>query len=128
METSPRSKYGRKSNNESLSFEHDSLVNKIIIALSKENLGRFWSQPTGAAYRNGKLVRYGLVGCADITGILAGSGRRVEIEVKTGRAKQTDNQEFFESMIRMMGGIYYVARDTQETVDYIKSFSSVSRT
>lgn len=118
-----QSKNGRKSNNESFRVEHDKLVKQIILAISALDVGRFWEQPTGAAYRNGVLIRYGLVGCADISGLLRG-GCRVEIEVKTGNAKQSEGQIFFESMIHMMGGIYFVARSVDDALSSLQSLAA----
>lgn len=115
---------GIKSNQESFRAAHDKLVKEIVVAISGTGLGRFWEQPTGAAYRNDKLVRYGLIGCADITGIMVG-GKRIEIEVKTGKAVQSDEQKFFESMIKMMGGIYFVAHSIDEAVTLVKSMATV---
>ena len=123
MEKPSRGRNGRKSNNESFRAAHDELVDKIVAALSATAMGRFWGQPTGAAYRNGSLVRYGLIGSADISGILIG-GRRVEIEVKTGKAIQSDEQKFFESMIKMMGGIYFVAHSVDEAINSLKSMAA----
>lgn len=118
-----RSGNGVKSNRESFRAEHDRLVDEIIKALSATRLGKFWSQPTGAAYRNNVLVRYGVIGSADISGIMVG-GKRIEIEVKTGKAVQSDGQKNFESMIKMMGGIYFVARSVSEAVESVKSVAA----
>lgn len=93
---------------------------QIIKALSDKGLGRFWSQPTGAAYRDNTLVRYGVIGSADISGILIG-GIRVEIEVKTGQATQSDQQKNFERMIKMFGGIYIVAHSVDEALDFLQA-------
>lgn len=112
-----------KSNRESFRAEHDRLVDQIIKALSATRLGKFWSQPTGAAYRNNVLVRYGVIGSADISGIMVG-GKRIEIEVKTGKAEQSEGQKNFESMIKMMGGFYFVARSVSEAVESVKSVAA----
>jgi hypothetical protein len=96
----------------------------ILLRLSELNLGRFWEQPTGAAYRNGQLIKYGLVGCADITGI-TNLGIRVEIEVKTGKAKQSDQQVKFERMIKNLNGIYLVARSVEEAIESIKIAATI---
>lgn len=114
---------GVKSNGECFRAEHDRLVENIVKELSKMNIGRFWQQPTGAAYRNNTLVRYGVIGSADISGILFG-GKRVEIEVKTGKAQQSEVQKQFELMIKMMGGIYFVAHSVEEAVTSIKSVAA----
>lgn len=86
-------------------------------------MGRFWSQPTGAAYRNHVLIRYGVVGSADISGILLG-GKRIEIEVKTRKAVQETQQKNFEKMINMYGGIYFVAHSVDEAMKNLISIAS----
>jgi hypothetical protein len=83
-------------------------------------MGRFWKQETGAAYRGSHLIHYGLKGSADITGIMRG-GRRIEVEVKTGRAVQQDNQKAFETMIKMFGGYYFVVHSVEEAIYWIQS-------
>ena len=97
---------------------HDRLVKLILVALTETNLCRVWEQPTGAAYRDNQLIRYGVVGSADISGILK-NGKRLEIEVKTGKAVQSDRQINFMRMINNMGGHYYVARSVKGAVEYV---------
>lgn len=118
-------KTGSKLKKGLFTIEHDNLVNKIIKALSETGLGRFWQQPTGAAYRGDELIRYGLVGCADISGIIIG-GKRIEIEVKTGKAVQSPQQKNFEAMIKMYGGFYFVCHSVDEAVNCIKSVATSS--
>jgi hypothetical protein len=60
-------------------------------------------------------MKFGLVGAADITGILP-SGVRLEIEVKSGNAKQSQEQKNFETMIQRHGGIYFVARSLDDVL------------
>lgn len=104
---------------------HDKLVNEIILAMAATNLCKCWSQPTGAAYRDGQLIRYGLKGCADITGILL-NGKRLEVEVKTGKARQQKNQEAFEKMILEMGGVYFVARSVDDALTKLQLASTIA--
>lgn len=110
---------GKKLKRESFRIEHDKLVNEIIIALNATGLGRFWSQPTGAAYRNNTLIRYGVKGSADISGIIIG-GKRIEVEVKTGKAVQEEQQVNFQRVILSYGGIYFVARSVHEALHSLK--------
>ena len=98
---------------------HDQLCWDIIIAVCNAKLARLWMNPTGAAYRNGRLIRYGLKGSADITGIMPW-GQRVEIEVKTGKATQKENQESFEKMILKNNGIYFVGRSVESVLNSLK--------
>jgi len=66
-----------------------------------------------------------LKGSADISGILRG-GKRIEIEVKTGRAVQQQNQKDFQRMIEMMGGYYYVARSVQDAITFVQTATTLS--
>lgn len=94
---------------------HEKLLKKLLLALSATGVCRVWRQETGAAYRGDKLIRYGKVGSADISGIMQ-NGRRLEIEVKTGKAQQSPGQKMFGEMINQMGGLYLVARDVETTL------------
>lgn len=93
---------------------------EVLLALgARPDLGRFWRQNTGSARAfddPGRVITFGVPGAADISGILRGSGRRVEIEIKTATGRQSLQQQRFEAMIRAMGGIYVVARCQDDAV------------
>ena len=57
----------------------------------------------------GRLVKFGVVGQADITGLLA-NGRRLEIEVKSATGTQEPDQIIYQAMIERFGGLYILAR------------------
>jgi len=59
------------------------------------------------------VVRFGLPGQADLTGILPG-GVRLEIEVKRPGCPQTHEQRAFQRMIERFGGVYVLARSVQD--------------
>jgi ribulose-5-phosphate 4-epimerase/fuculose-1-phosphate aldolase len=88
--------------------------------MSETDLCRCWKQETGAAYRDGEMIHYGLKGSADISGIMI-DGRRLEVEVKTGKAVQQDNQKAFEAMILKHNGIYFVARSVEDALNRLKA-------
>lgn len=94
--------------------------------MAASKLCKCWPQPTGAAYRDGKLIRYGLKGSADITGILI-DGRRLEVEIKTGNAKQMAHQEVFQTVINSMGGVYFVARSVEDALVQLQAAANKSR-
>lgn len=101
---------------------HTVLVKQILIALGKmPELTRVWQNDVGLARSmDGKrVVRFGLNGSADITGILKG-GKRIELEVKTGNAVQSSQQKKFEGMIHHMGGFYKVVRSVEEATEFVK--------
>lgn len=99
--------------------KHEILVRELLVALSRTGVCRVWQQPTGMAFRNDVAIRYGVIGSADISGILRG-GRRLEIEVKTGKGVQSQVQKNFEKMILEFGGVYIVARDITKTIETVK--------
>lgn len=69
----------------------------------------FWRQNTGAARTAGTVVRFGVVGQPDITGVVR--GRYIGIEVKTAKGRQSREQVSYESTIAGVGGVYVLARD-----------------
>lgn len=103
--------------------EHQILVTQIMVELSKNPNVRVWANNTGVAESldSYRVVRYGLVGSADITGIIGPNGTRLEIEVKTGKGKQTLNQKNFEQMIKKLGGVYIVARSVLDATEGIRN-------
>jgi hypothetical protein len=77
------------------------------------------------------LIRIGITGQADVNGILGKKvtllsgqsitlGIRVEIEIKTGNARQSTEQKRWQKMIESLGGIYIVARSEQEAINKLK--------
>lgn len=85
---------------------------EILINIGKDfhDSVRAWRVNTGAFKVGGRFVRFGFPGMADISGILI-NGRRLEIEVKTAKGKQSQPQKNFEKMIKKHNGIYLLARE-----------------
>lgn len=54
-------------------------------------------------------------------------GRRLEVEVKTGKAVQQDNQKNFQSMITKMNGVYFVARSVEDALEQLQAAANTSR-
>lgn len=121
-----------KSLNQSYLNEHTELVEQILVAICKFREVRAWKAQSGVFRRlhDEGVVRVGVPGIADITGIIsiqiAGYiiGLRLEIEVKTGNAVQRKEQKAFESVIMDRGGLYIVGRSIQEVVDMIRPILS----
>lgn len=65
-------------------------------------------------------MQFGLVGSADITGLLK-DGRRLEIEVKDYKGKQSMEQIKFADMIRKSNGLYILARSLDDVVDKLST-------
>ncbi len=95
------------------------IIQAILNALVGRTDIRIWRQNTGAARRkSGALVRFGVPGQADLSGILDG-GRRLEIEVKTAIGRQSDQQQAFAAMIREYGGVYILARSPEDVLQVL---------
>lgn len=75
----------------------------------------------GPRRAGGRVVRFGLPGQADLTGILPG-GVRLEIEVKGPGCPQTPEQKAFQRMIERFGGVYVLARSVQDVWSTIGSY------
>lgn len=101
---------------------HTELRNALLVALSqRRDLCCVVPQNVGVVrYHGGRVARFGVRGQADISGILA-DGRRLEIEVKTGGARQSRDQKNWQDMITRYNGVYLVARDVPSTVAAIEA-------
>ena len=69
---------------------------------------RIWPQETGVAraLSTDQVVSFGVKGGGDLSGLLAPDGRRLEVEIKTGKARQSKQQRRFEAMLTRFGGLY----------------------
>lgn len=66
-----------------------------------------WRSNTGAAFdREGRMIKFGVKGQADISGIMKPLGTRIEIEVKRPGGKQRPEQKQYGQMIKDHGGVY----------------------
>ena len=74
---------------------------------------RLWRQNVGTMRINDRVIKYGQKGMADLSGILP-DGRRLEIEVKTPRGRQSDAQKNWQIMIERFGGVYILARSVAD--------------
>lgn len=101
--------------------EHQ-IQNEILAEFGARNDMRIWRQNTGAALTKNGMVRFGVPGQADITGLLIPSGRRIEIEVKDAKGRQRESQKNFQAMIEKSGGIYILARSVEDVWEELKDF------
>lgn len=76
-----------------------------------------WRNNTGAFHDGNRLIKFGLPGQADISGIIKPYGCRLEIEVKRAGGRQSMNQKNFDRMIKSHGGLYLLCDgDIEEQV------------
>ena len=80
---------------------------------------RLWRANSGSAVIRGRLVKFGIPGQADLTGILP-DGRRLEVEVKSEFGQQTPEQANYQAMIERFGGVYILARSIEDVWDGIE--------
>jgi hypothetical protein len=95
------------------------IQNDILRAFGTLPRMRLWRANVGAARIGNRLIRFGVPGQADLTGILA-DGRRLEIEVKSLTGRQTPQQVAFGRTIEKLNGIYILARcpdDVRQRLD-----------
>jgi len=87
--------------------------NAILRAFGTLPTLRLWRANVGAARIGRRVVRFGIAGQADLTGILP-DGRRLEIEVKSATGRQTAAQKAFQEMIERFHGVYILARSVED--------------
>lgn len=92
---------------------HGELVNKLLLAVSP--FGLAWPNATGCAKVEGRMLRYGLPGSADILACVG--GRMIGIEAKVGRDAWRPKQRAFANALTRAGGTYILARSTDGTGD-----------
>lgn len=68
------------------------------------------------------MVHSGVPGMADLNGIIkiGPYGVRIEVEIKTGKARQSTKQRAYQRMIESLGGIYIVARSEEQAVKELR--------
>ena len=89
------------------------IQNAILRVFGTDPQLRLWRANVGVARIGRRIVRFGIPGQADLTGILPG-GLRLEIEVKSANGRQSTEQHAFQRMIERFGGLYILARSVED--------------
>lgn len=95
------------------------IQNEILRTFGTRPDMRLWRANVGVARLGGprrgggRVVRFGLAGQADLTGILP-NGLRLEIEVKSTGGGQSPEQCRYQAMIQRFGGVYVLARSVED--------------
>ena len=89
------------------------IQNEILRTFGTLSSLRLWRANTGVARIGTRVVRFGIPGQADLTGILP-DGRRLEIEVKSPTGRQSSAQKAYERMIKRFNGVYILARSVED--------------
>lgn len=93
--------------------EHQRILHECLKLSAGLRCLRIWKQNTGSLKIGQRYVSFGLKGSADLSGILM-DGTRLEVEVKSGNARQNEAQENFQRMIDAFRGVYMVVRSGDE--------------
>ena len=125
-DTMPASEFVKKAK-KPRKHEHTRLVHAIVDYLNLyPDKVYVWSNNTIATSVGKRFVRAGLKGSADIIGLGKGSvwlpGHPrwyrdigfIAIECKCGKDKQSDEQIEFQKRVESLGGIYVLARSTDD--------------
>ena len=94
------------------------IQNSIVREFGTKPWLRIWRANVGVARINRRVVRFGVPGQADLTGILY-DGRKIEIEVKSATGRQTQDQKNFQAMIEKFNGVYILARSITDVYEQL---------
>jgi len=97
------------------------IQNEILRVFGTNPRLRLWRANTGVARIGRRVVRFGVPGQADLTGILPG-GVRLEVEVKSEDGRQSPEQKCYQAMIERLGGVYVLARSVEDVRNAIGRF------
>lgn len=92
------------------------ILQAAILRLGQRSDVRLWRQNTGTARSmDGKrVIKFGVAGGGDASGIVAPFGTRLEVEAKTKTGRPEASQLAFEAMIKAFGGIYIRGNDVDQ--------------
>ena len=92
-------------------------MRRILLAVGSRPDVRLWRANTGVGVTpdGARIVRFGIPGQADLSGLLI-DGRRLEIEVKMPGRTQSEAQLMFGEMILRYGGVYLLAHSVEEAL------------
>lgn len=81
-----------------------------------------WRNNTGAVKdARGQLIRFGVVGSADVLGVAGPSGQFIALEVKAPGGRVSEVQTRWGAAIRACGGVYLVVRSVDEAVNGLRA-------
>jgi len=98
---------------ETIGMSEKEIQNAILRTFGTLPHLRLWRANVGVARMGPRVVRFGVPGQADLTGILP-DGRRLEIEVKSSTGRQSPDQQAFQRIIERFNGLYILARSVED--------------
>ncbi len=96
---------------------------RVLIALGARTDCRVWRQNAGtfSSLDGGRIVKAAPKGAADLTGLVLPLCRRLELEVKTKRGRESKAQKNWQALIERMGGYYAVVRSADEAIRTVEA-------
>lgn len=92
------------------------ILGPTILRLGQRKDVRLWRQNTGTgrSMDGQRVIKFGIVGGGDASGIVGPFGTRLEVETKTKTGRPEASQLAFEAMIKAFGGIYIRGNDVDQ--------------
>ena len=96
--------------------KHEEFLKKVMLKIQEMYPGSVVMKNNTGVLKSekGYYVKYGMVGSSDLICCIAPHGRFVGIEIKTGRARQSDQQKKYEKAINKAGGRYFILFDNAD--------------
>lgn len=106
--------------------EHQNLIKKFkLLAIKEMPNARFFDRHVGTFLTmSNHPIKINKKGMSDLYGIISTQSGliHVEIEAKTGKARQSFEQKKWQAFIESMGGGYFILRNESETIQQLKDF------
>lgn len=103
--------------------EHQNLIKRFkLLAAKKIPSARFFDRHVGTFYTHQRTpIKINKKGMADVYGLIKTDQGliHIEIEAKTGNARQSYEQKRWQEFIKSMDGLYILLRDEEEAINNI---------
>lgn len=109
--------------------QHQKLVDDLLYAVGRLPNVRVWPRVVGvgrAINNSNHVIRFGIPGESDIDGIVAPTGRKLSIEVKTGSGALSKEQQRWRNMIVKFGGLHIEARSVEQVLEVLREEGIIS--
>lgn len=100
----------RTQNQQKTDYSESDLQRALLDALNALPTVRVWRQHAGRVSVGGRQLHLAPQGAADLTGVLAPSGRRIEIEVKRRGGRVSEEQTRWAEQMRALGAVVILAQ------------------
>ena len=100
-------------------MKESDIMRLILIGLcAKYKNGLFYRRNVGVMKTKDGFVKFGLPGMGDISGII--NGMAIEIEVKSEKGKQSEQQKNWQIAVERAGGIYILTNSVEDCISKVE--------